>query len=488
MLTVALVAGALGALGLQPYGVWPLTLISLAALPWILADAPTWHRAALLGWFWATGYFLLAMTWIVEPFLVDVQRHGWMALFALVFMAGGLALFWAVAAGAAHAMGHSVLDRSVALIVTVGLAELARAYVLTGFPWAATAQAFVDTGAMQLLAWVGPHGLAIWIAAAAMLPSAVYQAQRLRALPVALIPAVALVAAAVAVTPPDAKLSESTVRVLQPNAPQHQKWDPNHVDTFFDRQVAFTGADQPPDLVVWPEAALPTVLDASGPAFDVISDAARGAAVAIGLQRRDGLRYFNSMVVLDKGGAPAGLYDKHHLVPFGEYMPLGWLAAYFGIYGLAAEDGVGFSAGPGPRTLTIPGLGSATALICYEAVFPQDVRGAPRGDFLLHVTNDAWFGERSGPYQHLAQARMRAVEQGLPLVRSANTGISGVIDPYGRLLAHLPLGVAGYRDSALPLPLPPTPYSESGDLPVFLFLAIMFIALLGRQLRSHTSF
>jgi apolipoprotein N-acyltransferase len=275
---------------------------------------------------------------------------------------------------------------------------------------------------------------------------------------------------------PEVATTGKLVRLVQPNAPQQQKWDPAWEQIFFQRQLEASAAAPRPDLIVWPEATLPMLLEDAGDAFAAIADTAGGVPVALGIQRRDGLRYFNSLVVLDGAGTVTGLYDKHHLVPFGEYIPLGDLAARFGLYGFAAGGGYGYSAGPGPALVSLDGLGRALPLICYEAVFARDVNAAPgRPDLLLQVTNDAWFGTRVGPYQHLAQARMRAVEQGLPLARSANTGISAMIDPLGRIVASLPLGEAGHVDAMLPAPLPPTPYARTGDLP----LLVLLLAALG---------
>jgi apolipoprotein N-acyltransferase len=206
--------------------------------------------------------------------------------------------------------------------------------------------------------------------------------------------------------------------------------------------------------------------------------------VVLGVLRYEDDRVFNSMVHLDGNGQIAGLYDKYHLVPFGEYMPLGDLAARIGFFGLAAQAGQGYSPGPGAELMSLGDFGPAVPLICYEAVFPQDVNAAPgRARLLLQITNDAWFGTWSGPYQHLAQARMRAIEQGLPMVRAANTGISAVIGPRGRILASIPLGQAGYADAKLPEPLPPTLYARSGDWPVFLLLLVAAIGIAGVQRR-----
>ena len=271
-------------------------------------------------------------------------------------------------------------------------------------------------------------------------------------------------------------MTGQTVRLVQPNAPQQQKWDPAYMPVFFQRQVEYTAAAPRPDLVVWPEAALPNRLNITGDPLQIIADAAAGAEVVLGLLRPGTEGYYNSLVRLDGTGAVAGIYDKHHLVPFGEYIPYANLFSQIGLSAIANAVPGGMTAGPGPQLMPFGALGTAVPLICYEAVFAQDVAGAPgRGSFLLQITNDAWFGTWSGPYQHLAQARMRAVEQGLPMIRVANTGISAMIDPHGRIIAELPLGEAGYADAPLPAALPPTFYAKTGDFPVFLLtLALVF--------------
>ncbi|MBO9448773.1 apolipoprotein N-acyltransferase [Tropicibacter sp. R16_0] len=481
-MALAALLGAIAAFGLAPYGAWWATLAVLIVIPAILVSATTRRQAFGLGWALGLGYFAHALLWIVEPFFVDPERHAWMAPFALIFLSGGLALFWGAAFWVAQWCGRSPGGRVWLLICTLSLAEFARAYVFTGFPWAALAQIWVDTDVALLLAWVGPHGLALITVTVGMAAGLLLVAPR-RALwnaaPAAVF-AVAIVG--VAATAPQVSGTGQTVRLIQPNAPQHQKWDPAFMPTFYERQIEYTAALPRPDLIVWPETAVPVWLETGGPALDRIVAAADGAALALGIRRSEGSRIFNSMVYLDPQGRIAGVYDKHHLVPFGEYVPFGDLMARFGIYGFAANSGQGFSSGPGPELVSMGALGHALPLICYEAVFPQDINGAnTRPEFLLQVTNDAWFGARSGPYQHLAQARMRAIEQGVPLMRAANTGVSAMIDPLGRITASLALGQAGYVDAELPAPLQPTLYARTGDLMALVVLALLSLAVTASQ-------
>ncbi|WP_298849759.1 apolipoprotein N-acyltransferase [uncultured Ruegeria sp.] len=476
-LFAAAALGAVGAFGQAPHGYWIATVLALILIAPVFLASETRARAGWVGWFFATGYFAHALSWIIEPFQVDAQRHAWMAPFALVFMAGGLALFWAVAFRLSRHVGATVLPQGILLVATLSLAELARGYVLTGFPWAGVSQAWVDTPVVQVLSLVGPYGLnALTFAITIPIGAALFQDISLHRLagPMGFALAFAILVVGYASARPPVQEGPHTVRVIQPNAPQHQKWDPAYAPLFFARQIDFSAALPKPDLIVWPETAVPAWLGSAQPFLEAIADAAQGTPVVLGIQRGDGPRIYNSMVYLDETGQRAGLYDKHHLAPFGEYVPFGDLLGRFGIRGLAATTGHGFSAGAGPDLLDIGKLGKALPLICYEAVFAQDVNGAPgRSDFLLQITNDAWFGTRSGPYQHLAQARMRAIEQGLPMIRSANTGISAMIDPLGQITASLTLGKAGYVDANLPLPQRPTVYSRIGDSPVLLVLLFL---------------
>ena len=489
---VAAFLGTFAVFGLAPWGLWPVTLVVLLAVPALFGTASSTRQAALIGWAFGIGWFAHGLIWIVEPFLVDAARFGWMAPFAIGLMAAGGGLFWAIAFGAAFRLGRGDVTRVLALILTWSLVEFARAYLLTGFPWAALAQIWPGHDTALLLAWIGPHGLALITLLACLLPGlALLRSGRLAAKMASLLPALGMAAATLVLAqmrPEAATLTGSTIRLIQPNAPQHQKWDPAFTRMFFQRQLDFTSAGPRPDLIVWPETSVPALLDNAALALEAITQAAAGAPVVLGIQSTRGARFYNSLIYMDAAGRMAGRYDKHHLVPFGEYVPLGNLAARFGLRGFAAQTGDGFSAGPGPVVLGLGGLGKALPLICYEVVFPQDVGGTDdRPEFLLQITNDAWFGSRSGPYQHLAQARMRAIEQGLPMIRAANTGVSAVIDPWGRIIAQLALGQAGYVDADLPTPLAPTLYARTGDGPVFLLLLAATIGLLGLQSRHKGS-
>lgn len=483
----AFLAGLLIATGQVPISFLPT---SIAGLVWsfrLFLSAENPKRALKLGWLVGFGYFVVTINWIVEPLLVDAARHAWMAPFALFLLPGLLATFWSVAFLGAKHLGVRYGNWGLAWAIALTSAEVARSYVLTGFPWGLLAYIWSETPAIHLAAFVGPHGLTLVTAALAVgtfwlmgrLPS--LAAKPFAFVLIALVPLLGWMLA-----PPKQQLSvdRPIVRMIQPNAKQSEKWDPAMMPVFLNRQLAFTRAEAtpPPDLIVWPESAIPVWLDQGQAVLEAIGRAAGDIPVVIGAQRSEGFRYYNSLATLRRGVVQE-VYDKHHLVPFGEYFPLSSVAERLGLYGMV---GTGFTSGPGPELISLGALGKGLPLICYEAVFPQQVGGAPeRPDLLLQITNDGWFGEFAGPQQHLAQARFRSVEQGLPMVRVANTGISAIIAADGRILASLPLGKAGYLDAPVPSALPPTLYSRSGDLPIFLLL---ILGLISTQIRLRRKF
>ena len=475
----AFAAGAVAATGQAPLGWWPLTLIGFWAIFHIALAAPRPGTAARLIWLAGGGYFMVALNWLVEPFFVDLARHGWMAPFAIVLMAFGLAMFWAgfVRVALAFCAQANLAVRMVAIVLALLTADLARGYVFTGFPWAMPGHVWIDTPMVQIAAIGGAHGLNLVVFAVAGAAAAFGWRGAVAALP-----AIAVLWGLGGMVQRDAPKPEARpaqVRIVQPNAAQHLKWRPDMVPVFFERQIALTGAPGAPDLVVWPETAIPYMLDNAGPALRRMAAAAQGAPVVSGVQRRDDRGVYNSLVVLDGQGMPAQVYDKHHLVPFGEYMPLRHLFARIGVFGLAAGQGFGYARGPGAQLLSLGDAGSVLPLICYEAIFPQDVRSAPqRPDWILQITNDAWFGSFSGPYQHLAQARLRAVEMALPVVRAANTGVSAVINARGQVVAQLPLNTHGQITVAVPPAGAETFYARFGDIPPVLALVVAWAALL----------
>lgn len=501
-LAMALAAGLATALGQAPWGLWWLAVPALGAIAAQVARARTPGRAFFRAWVAGLAGFALTMHWIVEPFFVDAARHGWMAPFALLAMTGGMALFW----GAAGVFAAWAVRAPVARIWVFALAMLAledlRGLLFTGFPWALSGHVWIGTPADQLAALGGPLLLsALSLGLAAAFGTAWLrwrQGRRDRAGAVLVAAGLALAAgwgwglARLAQPAPEAP--GLPLRIVQGNVPQHLKWNPDHVDGFFRRHLDLTAtpATSPRALVIWPESAAPFFLDRPGNGLLAVAEAAGGAPVLLGLDRRSrddqGVRrYHNSLAVIDGAGAPVAIYDKHHLVPFGEYVPLiGALAADGRWGGLASRALSGYAPGPGPVVLDLGPLGRVLPLICYEAVFPRDLRTPERPDWIVQITNDAWFGALAGPYQHFAQARLRAIETGLPMVRAANTGVSAVVDARGRVVAALALNVTGVLDADLPGARAAPPYARLGDAPwhAALALAVLMVAGLGLRRRG----
>jgi apolipoprotein N-acyltransferase len=410
----------------------------------------------------------------------------------VTLLPAGLGIFWALAAAAAHrtARGtgrHALLATAAALAAWLTVTEYARSHVLTGFPWALPGYVWIETPVAQAAAWAGPHGLTLLTLLLTALPAI---ALATRGLATAVPAAAALAALAALWATGAGRLADTTddagrpvLRIVQPNAEQRLKWRADFAPVFYRRLLDATAAPPdpalgPPDAVIWPETAI-AFLPAEHPEERLrMATAAAGVPLLLGALNREpaagGARWSNSLFDLGPEGEIRARYDKHHLVPFGEYLPGGPILRSIGIRALAERGG--FVPGPGPRLMEVPGLPPFVPLICYEAIFPHEVQ-APggRAGWMLQITNDGWFGRFAGPRQHLDQARMRAIEQGLPMVRAANTGISAVIDPHGRVLASLGLGEAGHIDARLPHALPGTRYARIGDWPA---LAAAFLLLL----------
>lgn len=462
----------------QPPVSWPVvTLVGLALLFRLLSAAPSARAAVGLGWGAGAGYFGATMFWIVEPFLIDAGRYGWMAPFALLGLAGGLALFWAVPFALARRLWPAAgLGRVLMLASLWSLSEVARGHVLTGFPWGLVGYVWIETPVAQVAALVGPYGLTFLTLLVGLL------AGLARLVPLAA--AAALLAAGWGwggqrlAEPLPPREPPVMVRLVQPNATQVEKWDPEREAQIFSRLRALSQSPGPvrPDVTIWPETAVPFLLDRDPEAQMAAAASAAPGLLVTGIRRvepaGDDWLWFNSLALLAPDGAVRSVYDKSRLVPGGEYLPLEGLVARLG---LSALTGGSFTPGPGPAVIEAAPLPAFQPLICYEAIFPEIAHGlSPRPEWLLQVTNDAWFGLVSGPYQHLDQARFRAIEQGLPLARAANTGISAMVDARGRVVAFLGLSETGVVDSPLPPALPYTPYARIGDSPLIVGFVLIF--------------
>ncbi len=478
---LAAVAGALLTAAQPPVSAPAALFLAMPLLVWLVDAAPSARAAAIVGWVAGFAHFVTALHWIGHAFLVDAERFAWAMPFAVTLLPAGFALYWAAAAALAHALWPGgTWTRAILLAAALAAAEAVRAHAFTGFPWGLAGYGWLDTALAQTAAWVGPFGLTLLTLGLAALPlvagprsPAAWGALGLLAL---------LWAGGAARAPVEAA-DGPVLRIVQPNAPQHLKWHPDHAERFLRRLVDLTAAPPgplgAPAAVIWPETAITFLPQDAPEAVRQLAGVARGAWLVTGAlfyeTGADGRRrWSNSLMAVSPEGAIAERYDKHHLVPFGEYMPARALLERLGLEALAGMNGAGFVPGRAARSLALPGLPPMAPAICYEMIFPAEVvPPGPRPDWILHATNDAWFGSFAGPQQHLAQARMRAIEQGLPVVRAANTGISAVIDARGRVLRALPLGEAGAIDAALPPPGAPTLYARTGDWPAFAAIAAL---------------
>ncbi len=466
--------------GHAPFSLWPVSVIGVSVFFWILPRHNfSLKRSFKGGWWLGFGYFLGTLNWLVEPFLVDIATHGWMAPFALLFMSGSLALFW----GAGMSLG-GLLGGRLGYAIGLGLCELARGYLFTGFPWGLLGYIWVETPIAQIASYFGAYGLTVvTFVFCALLSQTFYVRPKIMGLGALLL---LLLAVWTFHNTGDSNHSASetatVIRLVQPNAPQDKKFDPKFAMSYFQKMLEFSQQSPKPDLIIWPETSLPIAFNFAADLIRQIKDSTQGVPVLVGALRRQEDKIFNSLILIDGEAGAKVIYDKYHLVPFGEYLPFENFLAKIGLGFSSDLFGTGFQNGSGPQVVNLPNVGKIFPLICYEAVFPQDVSAMPeRADVIIQVTNDAWFGKFSGPYQHLAQAQMRSIEQGLPMLRVANTGISGLIDPAGRVVEKLELNKSGYIDVALPDGEFSTLYSRYGNWTILLlFIVLSFVNLILR--------
>ena len=492
----AFLFGALAAVSLPPLDVTPVLLISFPALIW-LTDGNTGFRSAFfLGWNFGFGFFVAGLYWIAAALFVDIGQFWWLVPFAVMGFPAVLGIFTGLALLANYATCRWLVlggtPRILSFVLFWATAEWLRGHVLTGFPWNlvgyAWSGAFPGALAMlQTVSLVGIYGLSLITVMAATLPARLGDFSGRRWL--------AVIAAAVLIAIPSAwgtyRLSQGhpadvagvTLRLVQPSIPETLKNDPAQTLANFRRLFALStspGGDKV-SAILWPEDAAPPFLERDGSARTALADAvpADGYIIA-GTARTDALpaaptHVWNSLAAIDHAGVLRATYDKFHLVPFGEYVPLREILPMQKI----TPGSIDFSVGPGPRTITLPGLPAFSPLICYEVIFPDAVTDPlHRPAWLLNITNDAWYGITSGPFQHLAIARTRAVEEGLPLARAANNGISAMFDPYGRVTARLDLDAVGVLDVALPEALAAPLYTRLGDTSFLIALLLIVAGLI----------
>lgn len=525
---VVFALGAMAALSMAPLHWSPILFISFSGFFLIVNTALSScdlrqraKRAAGLGWCFGFGFFLAGLWWIGAAVLVEADQFAWALPFAVAGLPAGLALFWALAGCISALFWYNNLQKILALTISFGLAEYARGHVLTGFPWNAIGYGAMPSPVlMQSASVIGLWGVTLLTILVVTMPGLLLISKAPRNTGIrptfVLVIVIGLLSlhigfglwrlngAEIIIQ----QTSETILRLVQPNISQEEKWRQGNEDAVFQSYLDLTSAPGLDKIgaVIWPESAFPFLILQTPAALaridQVLPDQTlllTGAVRAKPPERSFSdtppkLKFFNSLLIFDDKAQRQQVYDKQRLVPFGEFMPFGDILEQWGITNLVNIPG-GFADGSNGNLINFtqinsahPTLPPASVLICYEAIFPGSFELSSsthnnaaatdsRAEWLLNVTNDAWFGELAGPYQHFHQARLRAVEQGLPMARVANTGISAMIDPYGRIVQKIGLGETGIIDVALPKPLNSTGYSKSRDLTFAIFMAL-FCSLL----------
>lgn len=484
-LLVAFAFGAASATAFAPIGFLPALLLGYAALLLLLDGADKGPRplrsAAAIGWAFGFGQFLVGLHWIGFAFLIDPDAHLWQLPFALLLPAG-LGLFGALACALAFYFWQDGPARLFILAVCLAAAEWLRGHIFTGFPWNLPAYGWsASLSVLQSTSLVGAYGLSfLTILLGVSLGELASRRWRMAAIMVLLFAGLwGFGAWRLASTPQD-NVPFVSLRLVQPDVPQAEKYVSRFMLRNWERLVDLSlrppsPKSGQPTHIIWPEAATGFPVARFPGALDQIAlFTARGQTVITGSDRvlrgDGGITAYNSLYLFGPGGALPKVYDKFHLVPFGEYVPFARILNKIGFSQFVF--GTGFSAGDHPHLLPVPGAPAASPLICYEIIFPHAVTdpAAPRPGWIINITDDSWFGPWAGPRQHFFTARVRAIEEGLPIARAANTGISAVIDGNGRVRAMLPLGRMGVVDAPLPASLGPTLYAKLGDLLFALFL------------------
>jgi apolipoprotein N-acyltransferase len=437
------------ATALPPWHLFPLLVPGLCGAVWLMLRAPTRKQAFARGWWFGFGYFVLGLYWISYSLLVDAKQFAWMIPFSLTLIPAACAVYSGLVALLLHLSRRQGLAALLCFALLWSGSEWLRGQLFSGFPWNPVAVTLAWSDALlQPAAYLRVWGLSALLLLWASMPLLITSRRRI-------VPLLSLWVGAglsvwawgnMRVSQPILAGEAIPVRMVQGNVPQSMKWDEQRSWEFLQRYIRLSkgpGWEQQ-RIILWPETAVPFVAEPQAQwLFDLLAQAVPPGGVLItGVVRREGAEVWNSIIAVNAQGRVVAHYDKRHLVPFGEYIPFRWLLPIERI-----APGMGdFSVGHAGGVLEVPGIPVARPLICYEAIFPE-LANQTRGSWLLALTNDAWFGDSAGPYQHLAHARLRAVEQGIPLLRAANTGISAVVEPSGRVTQHLPIGQMGVLDT-----------------------------------------
>ncbi len=507
----ALLAGGISATGFAPLGMWPLTLTAFALLIHLVAKAPTRKRAFQIGYTFGIGHFCVGMNWIAGAFRYQEAMPVWLGWIAVAMLSLYIAVYPALAALGAWTLGDKVRSssgKSTVPFVTAFagawiITEWLRSWVFTGFAWnplSAVQMGGIGGWALPAIGTYGVSGLVILLSAILWGLLAALLATTGKAILARFIDLTLLLFACWILLQIGSGISGNAgkalaVTIVQPNIGQQDKYEPGYDALNFAKLASLSRPlkGQGPRLLLWPEAAIPDYLEdgypyryyqfqsgesATGARTQLTTLMGPGDVLLTGSNRlvidKGGqlVAARNSMSAMNANGKLLGHYDKSHLVPYGEYLALRWLLEPLGATRLVPGD-LDFIPGPGPQTLTLPGFGKVGIQICYEIIFSgQVIDRNNRPAFLFNPSNDAWFGSW-GPPQHLAQARLRAIEEGLPVIRSTPTGISAIIDADGRIIDSIPQGKAGRIDAKLPVAKSQTLFAQYGNI-----LPLSFAALL----------
>ena len=509
---VAFGAGAVSALAMAPFDAWPVLFFTFPILVWLVDGAAAGRlgglpSAAIAGWWFGFGYFLAGLYWVGYAFLVDAKTFGWLMPFAVVALPAGMACYTAFGLGLARMLWTRGPTRLIALAIALTAAEWLRGHLFSGFPW--NVYGYALTGPLvlaQSAALIGIWGLT-FIAVAVFASPAVLMDERTDtrrpwlplALAVVLLAALAGYGAMRLSRTPTAFVEGVRLRIMQPNLQQDQKFNYGAKQKVMSQYLELSDRSTGPQSggvrdvthLIWPESAFPFLLTREPDALAQIAALLpEGTVLITGAVRAPEAppgqkieRAYNSIYVIDHDGSILSVYDKIHLVPFGEYLPFQNFLEKLGLMQLTKLPG-GFIAGERRRAMEVPRAPRMLPYICYEIIFPGEAMpDGARPGWLINLTNDGWFGISSGPYQHLQQARVRTIEQGLPLVRAANTGISAVIDPLGRVIKSLPLGTEGIMDASLPQRIDAPLYARTGDSGVVLVIGAALIMIIRRRVK-----
>ncbi|MBR1149911.1 apolipoprotein N-acyltransferase [Bradyrhizobium sp. JYMT SZCCT0428] len=512
---LALVAGALSALAMAPFNAWPVLFLTFPVAVWLIdgAGAGRWRgvpAAAMSGFWFGLGYFVVGLYWIGYAFLVDAPTFAWLMPFAVLGLPAYLALFTAAGFALARLLWTRDASRLLALAISLTITEWLRGHLLSGFPWNSFGYALSEPLALaQTASLIGLWGMTFLtvaiFASPAVLIDGTSRGRKPWLAPAAALGLLAVMAVfgAVRLSLQPTVLTKVKLRIMQPNLQQDVKFNYAAKAEVMQKYLTLSDRASGPqstgvsdaNILIWPESAFPFFLTREADAMAQIADLLpRGTVLITGSVRAPDLppgvrvtRAYNSIYTIDHDGSVLSVYDKLHLVPFGEYLPFQDWMEKLGFVQLTRVQG-GFIPGTRRRAMDIPNAPRALPLICYEAIFPGDITTRDdRPGWIINVTNDGWFGISTGPYQHLQQMRLRAIEEGLPVVRAANTGISAVIDPSGRIVARLGLGIEGVLDANLPTALSPTIYAHLRDIPAGMMVAVALLLVTRRRFARRKS-